>query len=359
MAFNMKISVLKYAYLNAKVRSMRARLLTKDNIYALLGSKEINEIVRLLEKSAYKIDLKNEEINAIELEKIITKNFIKEIEEILRYSPEDVKNLLTDLLKKFEVHNLKIILNAKETNMSYSDIKQYLLPFRGFNEELCKRLMEEAINVEELVELLELFGIAEYREILEEPLEEYRESNLLLPLEVALDKYVYQLLWEDASIFSGIDRKIVNEILGSEIDIINIKAAIRCKLHKLEIDDAKKYFLPFGYIFRKEDIERVYALHTLDEMVNIFAVYPYRETLINAFNKFKKEGDLLPLEIEFEKLLMQINKRILQKHPSPFNVGIVMSYVNLKWIEVKNLRAIIVGKERKLQAEKIERILVY
>ncbi|MEM2986664.1 MAG: V-type ATPase subunit, partial [Nitrososphaerota archaeon] len=189
--------------------------------------------------------------------------------------------------------------------------------------------------------------------------EEYRESKILLPLEVALDKYIYQLLLEDAKIFSGIDRKIINEVLGAEIDIINIKTAIRCKLNKLELENAKKYFLPYGYIFRREDLERVYALHTLDEMVNILAVYPYREILINAFNRFKKEGELLSLEVEFEKLLMQLNKRILQKHPSPFNVGIVISYVNLKWIEIKNLRAIIIGKERKIPAEKIERFLIY
>jgi V/A-type H+-transporting ATPase subunit C len=355
----MKLGVLKYAYLNAKVRSMRARLLTKDNIYALLGSKEIEEVARLLEKYAYKIDLKSGEINAIELERVIIRNFIKEIEEILRYSPEDVKNILVDLLKKFEIHNLKVILNAKEINMPFSDIEQYLIPFRELNEELCKTLIEEAMNVEEIVELLELYGKSEYREILEEPLEEYRESGLLLPLEIALDKYIYQLLWEDASIFSGIDRKIINELLGAELDIINIKTAIRCKMHKLELENAKKYFLPYGYIFRKEDLERIYALHTLDEMVNIFAVYPYRETLLNAFNIFKKEGDLLLLEVGFEKLLMNINKRILQKHPSPFNIGVVMSYVNLKWMEVKNLRAIIIGKERKLPAERIERILIY
>jgi len=355
----MKLSVLKYAYLNAKVRSMRARLLTKDNIYALLGSKDIQEVAQILGKTAYEIDLKSEEINAINLEKTIVKNFIREIEDILNYSPEDVKNLLTDLLKKFEIHNLKIILNAKETNMSFSDIKEYLLPFRQFNEELCKTLMEEATNVEELIELLELYGIAEYREILEEPLEEYRESKILLPLEIALDKYIYQLLLEDASIFSGIDRKIINEILGAEIDIINIKTAIRCKLNKLELESAKKYFLPYGYIFRREDLERVYALHTLDEMINILAVYPYREILINAFNRFKKEGEILPMEVEFEKLLMQLNKRILQKHPSPFNVGIVISYVNLKWIEIKNLRAIVIGKEKRIPAEKIERILIY
>jgi V/A-type H+-transporting ATPase subunit C len=355
----MKLGVLKYAYLNAKVRSMRARLLTKDNIYALLGSKEIEEVARLLEKYAYKIDLKSGEINAIELERVIIRNFIKEIEEILRYSPEDVKNILVDLLKKFEIHNLKVILNAKEMNMPFSDIEQYLIPFRELNEELCKTLIEEAMNVEEIVELLELYGKSEYREILEEPLEEYRESGLLLPLEIALDKYIYQLLWEDASNFSGIDRKIINELLGAELDIINIKTAIRCKMHKLELENAKKYFLPYGYIFRKEDLERIYALHTLDEMVNIFAVYPYRETLLNAFNIFKKEGDLLLLEVGFEKLLMNINKRILQKHPSPFNIGVVMSYVNLKWMEVKNLRAIIIGKERKLPAERIERILIY
>jgi V/A-type H+-transporting ATPase subunit C len=355
----MKLGVLKYAYLNAKVRSMRARLLTKDNIYALLGSKEIEEVARLLEKYAYKIDLKSGEINAIELERVIIRNFIKEIEEILRYSPEDVKNILVDLLKKFEIHNLKVILNAKEMNMPFSDIEQYLIPFRELNEELCKTLIEEAMNVEEIVELLELYGKSEYREILEEPLEEYRESGLLLPLEIALDKYIYQLLWEDASIFSGIDRKIINELLGAELDIINIKTAIRCKMHKLELENAKKYFLPYGYIFRKEDLERIYALHTLDEMVNIFAVYPYREALLNAFNIFKKEGDLLLLEVGFEKLLMNINKRILQKHPSPFNIGVVMSYVNLKWMEVKNLRAIIIGKERKLPAERIERILIY
>jgi len=355
----MKLSVLKYAYLNAKVRSMKARLLTKENIYALLGSKEVEEIARLLEKYAYKIDLESREINAIELERVIIRNFIKEIEEILRYSPEDVKSILVDLLKKFEIHNLKVILNAKETNMSFPDIKQYLIPFRELNEELCKTLIEEAMNVEEIVELLELHGKSEYREILEEPLEEYRESSLLLPLEVALDKYIYQLLWEDASIFSGIDRKIINELLGTELDVINIKTAIRCKMHKLEVENAKKYFLPYGYIFRKEDLERIYALHTLDEMVNIFAVYPYRETLLNAFNIFKKEGDLISLEVGFERLLMNMNKRILQKHPSPFNIGVVMSYVNLKWMEVKNLRTIIIGKEKNLPAERIERILIY
>ena len=65
------------------------------------------------------------------------------------------------------------------------------------------------------------------------------------------------------------------------------------------------------------------------------------------------------LEVELEKALANVNREICHKYPSPLHIGVVLSYLNLKWFEVKNLRTIMLGKLSKIPSEKIAKLLIY
>ena len=355
----MKPSVLKYAHISARVRGLKTRLLRRDDIYALLGCKNLHEIVRYLETTTYRKEIEEilvNKLNALVLEHALIKNFLRTMDIIIEESPKHVRDIIIEFIRKLDINNLKVILRAKEYGLSPLEIAKYLLPLKEFNEDICEHLLKHSKNIEDIVKMLK--GTI-YYEVLSLSLTEYRMLGSLLPIEVALDKFVYERLWDKSRKLSGLDRKIVEEILGTEIDTINIKTTLRCRLAHMDIEALRRFLLPMGYILRERDFIKALSEEDIESCFRTLAIYPYNRALIIGLDSYNRTKSLLRLEIELERTLVEINKNICIKYPHPFHIGIILSFINLKWFEVRNLRAIVVGKEAEVPAERIERILVY
>ncbi|RLE88771.1 MAG: hypothetical protein DRJ49_04535 [Thermoprotei archaeon] len=355
----MKPRVLKYAYISAKIKGLKTQLLGRDDIYALLGCKDIHEIVRHLETTAYRKEIEEisvDELNALVLERAFIKNFLRTMNTVIEESPKYVQDITIEFIRKLDINNLKVILRAKEYKLPPLEIARYLLPLREFDEDTCRRLLERSTNVEDIVRMLK---DTIYYELLSQSLTEYKTSGSLLPIEVALDKFVYERLWNKSRKLSNLDRKVVEEILGTEIDIINIKTTLRCKLAHMDIEALRTFLLPKGYALGERDFIDAFNMEDLEECLRTLAIRPYTRALMIGLDSYNRTKSLLRLEIELERTLVEINKNICIKYPHPFHIGVILSFINLKWFEVRNLRAIVVGKEAEVPAERIERILVY
>ncbi|RLE60372.1 MAG: ATP synthase A1 subunit C [Thermoprotei archaeon] len=355
----MKPSVLKYAYISARVRGLKTRLLRRDDIYALLGCKDLHEIVRYLETTTYRKEIEEisiDKLNALVLERALIKNFLRTMDTIIEESPKHVRDIIIEFIRKLDINNLKIILRAKEYALSPLEIAKYLLPLREFNEDVCSHLLERSMNIEDIIEMLK--GTIYYK-VLKPSLTEYRIRDTLLPIEIALDKFVYERLWNRSRKLRGLDRKVAEEILGTEVDTINIKTTLRCKLANMDVKTLRRFLLPMGYILRERDFIKAFSREDIESCFRTLAIYPYNRALMRGLDSYSKTKSLLRLEIELERILLETSRNICRKYPHPFHIGIVLSFINLKWFEVRNLRAIVVGKEAKVPAERIERILVY
>jgi vacuolar-type H+-ATPase subunit C/Vma6 len=55
---------------------------------------------------------------------------------------------------------------------------------------------------------------------------------------------------------------------------------------------------------------------------------------------------------------LKTSLRMLKRYTPFFNIGLILAFLNLKWSEVRNLRAIVRGVEDKIPPDKIRKLLI-
>jgi len=350
------LRVWKYAYISSKIHGMLPFMLTKEDFDALV-EKSLNEVYSSLEHTPYR-----EVVSAIPLERfesavferLLMEHFLRIYKDVKKDSPKDVSMLLDAMLKKFEVENLRTILRAKIAGLSVEETMSYIIPVGKLNEEFCKSLLEKSGNVKDVVKFL---GRTDYGPTLERGLKDFEKTGLLISLETALDQYVFGLLWKRADKISGADREIAKKIIGTEIDVINMKLILRSKTLDIKADQARKFILPMFFQLTEEGVNKGIEAKGIESAVKALMVKPYKNLLSAVLAEYEASNSLSAVEQVFDKFLLK-NIRDVLKYPSPFHIGVVLGFLNVKWIEVKNLRAIVKGKEDNMPAEVIKKKLL-
>lgn len=356
-------TVRKYAFINARVRAMMSKLLTKEVIDSLIDAKDFRTVVGLLEQSSYGSRLETlqfEEINSENLDRIFSEDFINTFNTVFNISPHTVKECLNKIRMKFEARTLKTILRAKAANLILEEAMRYLIPVGSFSREFCEELLKEKKSLREIVESI---PIQVFRDTLEENWKIYEETQSILPLEIAVDKAAFKEIWkyiEDE--MSGLDKQIVEHVIGTEIDTINIKIILRGKILKLEYDFIQNLLLEANYKLEEEIIRQSLQANSIGEVIKIVAVPPYQAILNKALKEYKKERSLAIFEMELDKLIYEVSREAGFGSPFrygyPFQIGTILCYLNLKWFEIRNLKTIIVGKEERASPTQIRKYLI-
>lgn len=336
---------------------MKSHLLRESDLNALLDAEDLEGVSHILENTPYRDEIAAvpiEGLTSVNLEKAFMKNFLRTFNEILEHSSEDIKSLLDYILRKFEVENVKAILRAKMAELGVDEALLFIIPIRHYDETVCRRLLEKTKTVEDIVKMM---AGTEYGQVLQGALNTYKETGLLIPLESALDDYVTMELWKDVHKLKGVDIKVAEEILGTEIDLLNMKAILRCKALEIDEEVIQRLILPTHYILTKEDLESGIMAIDVEDALSKLMVKGYKKWVTEALKEYGASKSVLAVEIVLDKLLFKTNRSIFIKYPSPFHIGVILAFLNLKWFELKNLRAIVAGKENKVTREKIKNVL--
>ena len=171
-----------YPYLNpsARVRARKGRLFSEKQMSELVESNDINEFENYLKGSPdyakilddYPLD------KALDIEGAETYEFIS------RLVPNEVKDSFVVMSKKTDIDNIKSLLTAKEVGLSVDETKELLIP--------CGSLYNTLINLvdaDNVTDIITGLDSTEYSTVLEDALPAYEETEMLLPLDSALDKY--------------------------------------------------------------------------------------------------------------------------------------------------------------------------
>jgi V/A-type H+-transporting ATPase subunit C len=264
---------------------------------------------------------------------------------------------------KFEANNVKAILRAKEAELSVDEAMKYIVPVGRLDEARCRKILENSKSVSDVVELL---SELEYGPVLKEALRGHKETRLLLPLAVALDKYVYGKIWRAAGKLRGLDNKIAKTVIGIEIDAINIKVILRCRAMEINKDQIRRYIIPVSEVFGEKELEDAIraadmksSIESLLESAKLAMARDYRYVLTDLLREYNEASQSLSqLEMVLDRGLLKTSLRMLKRYTIFFNIGLILAFLNLKWFEVKNLRAIIRGVEDKIPPDKIRKLLV-
>ncbi|AFZ73161.1 V-type ATP synthase subunit C [Natronobacterium gregoryi] len=339
-------------YVNARVRARRAALFA-DEDYRKLIRMGPSGIARFMEESEYEREI-NElgtRFSGVDLiEYALNRNLAKHFRDLLEWSEGRVADLIGRYLRKFDVWNLKTIIRGIYTDAPAEDIRTDLVRAGELDDATIDRLLE-ADEIEDAIELLD--GTI-YYEPLREGYEEFEESDILVPLENALDREFYENLLADLGRPSeGPEAKYV-EFLQAEIDFRNASNALRLARTGTDLDPAT-YYIEGGVLFEKSELNRLVTDY--DDLIDHIAENKrYGNRLSGALNRLRDADSLIQFEHALDAALLEYADTLSSIYP--VSVSGVLSYILAKEREVENIRAIARGREVGFDENEIEEELV-
>jgi vacuolar-type H+-ATPase subunit C/Vma6 len=105
------------------------------------------------------------------------------------------------------------------------------------------------------------------------------------------------------------------------------------------------------------NIDEVARARNVEELLNIFGATAYREVVQQAREAFEKESDITRIEeIADHYIAHQSFKQFVGYS---FHIGIALAYLNLKFYELRNIKAVIIGKYENIPIQKIRDVLTF
>ncbi|UCD96119.1 MAG: V-type ATPase subunit [Candidatus Bathyarchaeota archaeon] len=348
-----------------KVLTEKHRLIEPKVIKDLVG-RSPQDIGLALADSTYRKEISEiplKQLSSLSLERAFVKSYMRTCMEIMHHSPNDIAFLLSSILMKFEISTVKTILRATEANLKIEEVSDLLVPAGSLNDVECRRILANSQTVNEVVSALS--GL-EYGPTLRESLEQYDRTGIFLFLEMSLDKFVCQRLWRSAVNLKGLDRKIGKTIIGLEVDAVNIRTLLRCKMLGIDKGQTKQNLLPVSDVFRESEFKAALesadipsAIATLSKDAEFAFARDYRYVLDDILEEYRHSGSLPQLELALERSLLRVSLRMLKRYTPFFNIGLILTFLTLKGVEIRNLVACARGKEGRLSTKRIHELLIF
>jgi len=319
------------------------KLIDLDVLVRLVG-KNLDEIFRFLVNTSYKEEIVNtcgDKVVVGLLEEALFQNYAKTFNKLIKNSSEYVKNLLMAVLHKFDALNLKTMLRMVQAGMDTEDILQHIIPLGMYDRKKCQTLLSEVNLPSDIVGSLrdQDFGFT-----LKETLKTQKIIGDISPLEAALDKEAFSGILKEIKNLHRQDRKIATNILGIEIDALNVGIILKYKTLMTDHENIKENFMPIAQINEKileSAIKEQDVKSTLQRLLK--CVKTKHQVYQTIFTKLVKESDspISRLEYILRKAPLEMSFFELKKNMRYYNIGYILSFLNMKWAEIKNLRCII------------------
>jgi V/A-type H+-transporting ATPase subunit C len=331
---------------------MYSSLLTAEEWVRLCEAADLNGLVEALKGTVYGpylADLEERNLTPRRAVYEVKRHLADVYTTVVRAVPAEVRPLVTQLYRSFEVDNLKAILRGIVAGASWDQIRYVLFPY-GPITVLSAQAMAESGNVTTAVELLR--GTP-YYETLSYAMTRYTAEQSLFPLEVALDLAYWRQLRREVMRLAGDDRTQALKIIGSLLDTTNLMWAIRYRVyHHLSEEEVINYTLPFGYRVRDEDIRAIAAGADIAQVVErVFLDLQDVDTLLHD-----PHTGLPMLELQLQRHVVERCRAAFSGYP--FHVGIPLAFLVLNEMEIQDLTVLIEAKSAHMPAEAYQTHLV-
>lgn len=333
-----------YAYVATRARSRRSRLLPSEAYNQLLNL-ELSEIARYIQDLEYRreIDRYGSKLSGADLiESALVDNLAENIGDFLSFSTGQLREILTIYAEKYRVENLKNILRGINQNMSPEDIERLVCPLNNSDKELYGRLYDSK-SIEETITRLE--GTSYYPTL--RKASEGRSTDSLQPLEDALDLTYYNDLVDNLP-SGGPEAEVYHNFIQLELDIANLKTVLRMR-HR-GIKGHKELLINGGTL----KVDLLSSVQTLSDLSNMLEGSKFQDYILPYIKG--DEPDLNSCVHALDEFIATRSKRFSYLYP--LSILPVLDYLLKKEREVRNLRAIVRGKQIGLSNEKIEELVV-
>ena len=245
-----------------------------------------------------------------------------------------------------------------QAGASSTDILHHIIPLGTYDRKKCKEILSDANFINDIIGSLQDqdFGF-----ILKETLKAQKIIGDLSPLEAALDKEVFKGILQKIKNLDGRDKKIATNILGIEIDALNVKIILKYKVLMTDHEKIKENLMPAALIDEKV-LESAIKEPDIKSTLQCFlrSVETKHQVYQTIFTKLVKESEspISRLILILEKASLEMSLFELKKNLRYYNIGYILAFLNMKWAEIKNLTCIINAMARNVSADQTLDLLI-
>ena len=336
------------------------KLIEFGDLFNLIG-KDLETIRCALADSTYSEQISPTSQDTLDyayLEAALTQNYVETVQKLVKFSSGNIKKLLLAFLKKLEVSNIKTMLRAAKAQIDVNETMKHIVPIGAMNRSKYRAIFEASESYEDVIKVL---AGSKYGKLLKRVTDEHGDTEKLRLLEVALDTAVYREILDTIEKLTGVDKKIAQEVIGIELDAINVKIILKSKELAVNPEIMKTYLMPTA-VFDEEILVGIMKAADVKSMLerlslNVEFAHPVYKRI---FTQMLKESNvsLSQSEAILDKAPLEMSLAMLKEHSRYYNLGFILAFLYLKWAEVKNLRCIVKGSERKSPPSQVRKLLM-
>ena len=330
-----------FAYINARVRAMKSRLLPFEALESLEDQKGLDPVISFLSSAPSYSEFMSEALARFSGIRAIEAALGSELEytyqKVLSLAEGKPRKLLLAFMRGWDVRNLKAIVRGIARNAELADIRSALLPAGELGRFALETLARES-RLEDVVDVVVSWG-EEPAETIRDAFEQYKHDGDLARLEMKMDEHYFESSL-DAARGYGYNTRRVTELIRLQIDLVNIMATLKT-IEASESNGGNGLLvsggnLPAKFFAKLKDVESPdYALELLEST-------PYRSMVEPAMLAFSQSPHLSTLEGQFDRLLF--SKGIHMFREDPLSISVSVGYLWMKMAETTNIRTISRGK---------------
>ncbi len=342
-----------YGYLNARVRAMNGRLFKEAEYLTFLSQIDLKQLVESLLASHYAEEMSTTQAELgtglQSIEKALRQNLRNTLQKILSMCSDEPLRLISLLLNRWDIFNIKTILRGKQANKGVDEILEAIMPIGELDEAKLLELAKQP-DIKAVVDMLATWGFP-YAYPLSKAMPEFVEKGDLALLDKALDEYYFERALSQTKERTD-NEQLVREIIKEQIDYLNVVIALKL-LGKKERLEAKEFkFVPGGrlrHTFLSTLAQAKDLAEALDELEKLDFVPPAKTAA--------EVRSLTEMERSLEGKLVEKWAKLFSK--DPLSISSIVGFLGRKLNEFVNLRIIVRGKAHSVPTDTIKGELVF
>jgi V/A-type H+/Na+-transporting ATPase subunit C len=341
----MILQLWRYAYGGAKVMALKSFLLSAADYHYLLRARNLEDLLGYLRTTAYGPGLAGWEWRRPDAEAELSRRLYGDLAQAFIKVGRGLKpreaRFIQVLAQRLVAENLKVTLRALHQGVPPAQAAGRLLPL----ESLTPLDFEEMLHQETIPRLVAYLADTPWGPPLNRGLPRFNRENSLFPLEMSLDLWVYDRLWQGLAALGRADRRVAAQILGAWADITNIIWASRFRdVYHFQGEEIYQYLIEAGS-FRSPGARRDLAF--APDVADLVAHLP-RQTYVELL---KGAADQAVVADRLGQYWLAVLEKVLLQ--PPFQIGLPITYLFLKELELDNLITLVTGLLLEIPAEKL------
>ena len=330
-----------YGYINARVRGLKSRLLGDDFYASAMSASDFSAFTSSLAQTPYMRELEEAQSRYSGLSAVdeaLARNFYATTRSILNFSDGQPHQLISLMLLRYDLNNIKAVARAKHAGRDAADIESALFPAG----QLKPALLENIAAAPDMAGVAQALAIAKtpLRSAFIRAVNQYQSDNDLYQLELALDKAYFRL------VFEGLDGANAPEEFvrhfRREVDATNLRTALKLRGQGATEDDL--------FIAGGKEVNRV----TFEAIMNDESSSALQALSGTSFAAVADTTSLSEAETVIRAVLDKSASRLAA---DPLDIGVVVSYLRAKEAETSKLRLLARGKYYGVPRQALEREL--